>query len=254
MKVTCLQMDTLLGRPEENLVQAEALIHRAMADKPDVLVLPEVWNTGFFPKENLAALSETGHIKARLAALAAKCNVNIVAGSLSELRDSKVYNTATVFDRAGNAVAAYDKIHLFTPLEENRSYTAGNRLCRFLLDGTPCGIAICYDIRFPELARTLAVQGLDMLFVVCQWPTRRIAHLRTLTTARAIENQAYVICCNSCANGFGGNSAIIDPWGQTLAQAGSDPQLVSAECDLSILQNIRTSINIFADRRPELYK
>ena len=117
---------------------------------------------------------------------------------------------------------------------------------------------ICYDIRFPELTRTLAVQGMDMLFVVSQWPAARIGHLRALTVARAIENQAFVICCNSCGDAgdthYGGFSAIIDPWGQTLALAGETEQILTAECELDVLDGIRSSINVFRDRRPELYQ
>ena len=81
-----------------------------------------------------------------------------------------------------------------------RIFTPGDHLCRFRLDGHDCGLVICYDIRFPELTRTLAVQGMDMLFVVSQWPRARISHLRALTVARAIENQMFVVCCNSCGD------------------------------------------------------
>ena len=96
------------------------------------------------------------------------------------------------------------------------------------------------------------------MFVVSQWPNVRTFHLRSLTTARAIENQMFVCCCNSCGTAgqtvYGGNSAIINPWGETLALAGETEEILSAECDFSILQNIRSSINVFADRRPELYR
>ena len=116
---------------------------------------------------------------------------------------------------------------------------------------------ICYDVRFPELTRSLTVPGLDMLFVVSQWPKIRTFHLRSLTTARAIENQMFVVCCNSCGTAgstvYGGNSAIIDPWGETVALAAEAEQLLTAECDLQILTNIRGSIPVFRDRRPELY-
>ena len=146
---------------------------------------------------------------------------------------------------------------MFTPAGEAEYFEKGDRLCRFTLDGVSCGLVICYDIRFPELTRALAVQGLDMLFVVSQWPKIRIPHLRSLTTARAIENQMFLCCCNSCGTAgqtvHGGNSAIIDPWGETIALAGETEELLSAECDFSILQNIRTSMDVFADRRPELY-
>ena len=134
----------------------------------------------------------------------------------------------------------------------------GDHLCRFQLDGINCGIVICYDVRFPELIRSLCVQGLDLLFVVSQWPDVRISHLRSLTTARAIENQMFVCCCNSCGKAdevqYGGNSAVIDPWGETVALAGADEQILTASCDLTIVHKIRDKIPVLRDRRPDLYR
>lgn len=260
MKVACLQMDMLLAKPEANFSHAAQLVAKAMEDRPDVLVLPETWNTGFFPKENLEILCDQDgrQVKEVFGALAKEGNVNIVAGSVSNIRDGKVYNTAMVFDRTGTCIASYDKTHLFTPMGEDNYYTPGDHLCTFTLDGVKCGLIICYDVRFPELTRSLTVPGLDMLFVVSQWPKVRTFHLRSLTTARAIENQMFVVCCNSCGTAgetvYGGNSAIIDPWGETVALAGEKEQIITADCDLQILANIRGSIPVFRDRRPQLYK
>ena len=260
MRVACLQMDMLLAKPEENFSHAAELVKRAMKDKPDVLVLPETWNTGFFPRENLQALCDRdgSRVKQVFGALAERYQVNIVAGSVSNVRGGKVYNTAMVFDRTGACIASYDKTHLFTPMGEDNYYTPGDRLCTFVLDGVKCGLIICYDVRFPELTRSLTVPGLDMLFVVSQWPKVRTFHLRSLTTARAIENQMFLVCCNSCGTAgqtvYGGNSAIIDPWGETVALAGETEEILTADCDLQILTNIRGSIPVFRDRRPSLYK
>lgn len=260
MKVTCLQMNMEFGCPDENFAKAGQMIREAMADQPDVLVLPETWNTGFFPKNDLAQLCDRDgqRVKAEIGKLAKEYQVNIVAGSVSNLRDGKVYNTAMVFDRTGACVADYDKTHLFTPMGEDDYYTPGDHLCRFPLDGVQCGLIICYDVRFPELIRSLTVPGLDMLFVVSQWPKVRTFHLRTLTTARAIENQMFVVCCNSCGMAgetvYGGNSAIIDPWGETLALAGQQEQQLTAVCRLETLTQIRNTIPVFRDRRPALYQ
>ena len=260
MKVTCIQMDMVLGQPEENFPKAAQLMESAMAESPDVLVLPETWNTGFFPKENLHFLSDDhgSRVKAQIGALAKRFHVNIVAGSIADRRGDKIYNTAYVFDREGNCIAAYDKTHLFTPMGEDDYFTPGDHLCRFQLDGVQCGLIICYDLRFPELTRSLALPGLDVLFVVSQWPAARISHLRTLTSARAMENQIFLVCCNSCGTAgetvYGGNSAILDPRGETLALAGAKEQLLCASCDLNILNNIRGSIPLLRDRRPDLYR
>ena len=137
MKATCIQMDMLFAQPEENFAKAKRLIREAMASGPDVVVLPETWNTGFFPKERLSELAERdcARVKRELGGLAAELGVNLVAGSVANVRGGKVYNTACVFDRAGNCVAEYDKTHLFTPMGEHAYFTPGDHLCRFRLDG-----------------------------------------------------------------------------------------------------------------------
>ena len=252
-------MNMKLGCPDENFSLAEKLIRESVKEQPDVIVLPETWNTGFFPKENLSELccQDGDTVKLRIGELAKKYKVNIVAGSVSNVRNGKVYNTAFVFDRDGICIAEYDKTHLFTPMGEDDYYTGGDHLCGFTLDGAKCGIIICYDVRFPELTRSLALQGLDMLFVVSQWPKERIFHLRTLTAARAIENQMFVVCCNSCGTAdktvYGGNSAIIDPWGQTVVAAGEYEEILTGDCDLNTLTYIRNTIPVFRDRKPNLY-
>ena len=259
MKICCLQMDIQFGRPRENFLHAEELIRSAMKESPDVLVLPETWNTGFFPKEDLTALSdkEGKEVTARIGGLAKEYHVNIVAGSVSNVKNSKVFNTAMVFDRSGSCIADYDKTHLFSPMGENDFYSHGDHLCRFELDGVRCGIIICYDLRFPELTRTLSIEGIDMMFVVSQWPAARIFHLQNLVTARAIENQMFVACCNSCGKAgdtvFGGRSSIVDPLGKVLAFAEENEEIISACCDVRILNDIRNTIPVFRDRRPEIY-
>ena len=260
MKITCVQMDMLLGAPDGNFAKAAELIGEAAKGGADVIVLPETWNTGFFPKEHLADLSDTdgARVKREIGGLAAKYSVNIVAGSVANRKNGAVYNTSYVFDRSGKCISEYDKTHLFTPMNEDGYFKKGEKLSRFELDGVKCGVLICYDIRFPELSGTLALRGLDMLFVVSQWPEAGIPHLLALTKARAIENQMFGACCNSCGTAeqtvYGGNSVIYDPWGEILAHAGESECSVGADCDLSVLSGIRNSINVFNDRRPELYE
>lgn len=261
MRITCIQMDVAFARPEENFRQAEALVRQAAkTEQPDVILLPELWNTGFFPKEGLSGLAdpEGRRTAALCGGLARELGVNLVAGSVACLRAGKLYNTAMAFDRQGSLVDSYDKTHLFSPMEEDVYFQAGDHLSVFSLDGTPCGLLICYDLRFPELTRTLALQGIQVLFLAAQWPVQRAGHLRLLYEARAVENQMFVACCNACGqddagNRFGGNSGLVDPWGTVLARAGEGPCFLSGDCDLSITAGIRAGINVFRDRRPALY-
>lgn len=259
MKISCIQMNVGFCSPENNYQKAEKLISKAVKDNPDVIVLPETWNTGFFPRDNLESYSDKNGKKTKelIGNLAKKYNVNIVAGSVANVKNNKVYNTAYVFDRKGEVVGEYDKTHLFSPMEEHKFFTKGDNICRFTLDGKNCGIIICYDIRFPELTRCMAIKGLDCLFVVAQWPKIRVNQLVALVKARAIENQTFVVCCNSCgmANDtvFGGNSRIVDPLGNELVCAQESEEIISAECSFSVVEDIRNSINVFADRRNDLY-
>ncbi|MDE7220359.1 MAG: carbon-nitrogen family hydrolase [Oscillospiraceae bacterium] len=259
MKISCIQMDMRLGEPDCNFAHAEELVRAAVrAERPDVVVLPETWNTGFFPKNLSACADRDGErTKAVFSAMAKELNVNIVCGSVANKKADGFYNTAYVFDRTGGVIAEYDKTHLFTPSGEHEHFRSGTHACRFELDGKKCGLIICYDIRFPELTRTMTLEGVDLLFVVAQWPEKRTMHLETLARARAIENQMFLALCNSVGAAgetrCGGHSAIIDPWGEYLARAWDGEETITGEADFSVIEGIRSSINVFRDRRPELY-
>ncbi len=260
MKIACIQMDMAFAKPDENFERAVSLVRKAAAEGVDTALLPETWNTGFFPKENLAELSDCDGKRTKdvFSKLARELGINIVAGSVANRRADGVYNTCYVFNRSGECVAEYDKTHLFSPMGEDKYFKKGNHTSTFMLDGIKCAVIICYDVRFPRLTRSMAREGLDCLFMVSHWPLVRVPHLDALTKARAIENQMFVVCCNSAGKAegtvYGGNSSVPDPWGVTLAHAkGSGEEIIFAECDTTILKGIRESINVFADRRPDLY-
>ena len=260
-KISLIQMDVLLDEPEKNYEKAVALMEKAMEAAPDVLVLPETLNTGFFPSpdEKLKALSDAGGetTKKVFGDFAKAHHVNIVAGSVSVLENDKVYNRSYVFDREGKVIAAYDKIHGFSPMGETKSYTGGDSLVHFELDGIPCSMAICYDIRFCELIRTEALRGADLFFLPAAWPLVRKEHWVTLSKARAIENQMYFCAVNECgkagATQYGGNSLLISPLGEEMVHLGEGEEIATVEIDTDVISGIRESINVFSDRRPELY-
>lgn len=261
MRVSSIQLDMKFCDIEYNLEHAESLVRAAKEkENPDVIVLPETWTTGFYPTQSPTAYFDKNgeRVKAKFSALAGELDTNIVAGSVATLKNGKAYNTAYVFSRNGECAAEYDKTHLFTPMNEDKFFESGDHTCVFELDGVRCGIIICYDIRFPELARTLALEGAEMLFAVSQWPDKRIYHLETLTKARAIENQMFVVCCNSCGKTpsavFGGSSMTVDPLGEVLCRAGNKEEIITADCDLSVIKKVRGSINVFNDRKTKLYK
>ncbi len=261
MKICQIQMDMKLGDPAYNFARAELLIEKAAWRQPNVICLPETWNVGFFPREGLAELADRDGqaVREQIGGLARRYGVNLVAGSAAVRRTERacVTNTALVFDRAGDCVAEYDKVHLFTNMEEERYFTAGDRLCVFELDGVRCGLITCYDLRFVEWVRKTALAGIDILFVGAQWPASRRSHWRVLNRARAIENQIFVAATNSCGvvgtTRYGGHSLLVDPLGDVLAEAGDGEEILETEIDLSELAAIRAEIPVFRDRREELY-
>lgn len=257
-KLAILQFDIAYGKPEENFRKVEAQIAKAVLKEPDIIVLPELWSTGY----DLSRLDEIGDIDARkstefLSNLARKYKVNIVGGSIAKLNEDNVTNTMLVFDRKGELVHEYSKAHLFRLMNEEKYLVSGNEKSHFELEGLPCAGFICYDIRFPEWLRVHAVEGAQVLFVPAEWPAQRTDHWRAILISRAIENQCYVVACNRVGsdpeNAFGGHSLIIDPWGTVIAEAGDDETILTGSIDEEEISSIRKRIPIFEDRRPEIY-
>lgn len=258
MKVTCLQMDIDFGNPNENKQRVKKEIIKAMLDKPDVIVLPELWTTGY----DLTRLDEIADHNGTdsqlfLSELAKKHQVNIVGGSIAKKTASGITNTMYFHDRLGDCVGEYSKVHLFKLMDEHLYLQAGNSKGHFTIEDAKCAGLICYDIRFPEWVRAHATDGSEVIFVVAQWPMARLEHWRTLLISRAIENQCYIIACNRAGsdpkNEFAGHSMIIDPWGEVLAEASKGPTQLTATLDLEKVPQVRKQIPIFADRRTDLY-
>ena len=260
MRVAMIQMDMQLGKPEANFEKAEKLVRMAAELKPDVITLPETWNTGFFPRENLKEVSDVNleQTKKLFSRLAKEYRVNIIAGSVANCRDEKIYNTAAVFNRDGEVVMEYDKVHLFSPSGEHEYFEHGKNICNFELDGIPCSLVICYDIRFPELIRSEMLAGSKVQFVVAQWPDTRLLHWDTLNRARAIESQSFLCCTNSVGTAgntkCGGHSAVYGPMGECLVLGGEAEQILMADMEMGAVDGVRDSINVYRDRLPEVYK
>lgn len=151
MRLALIQMNVLYGQPTQNIEKMIHLVEEAVQAKPDIIILPEVWNTSFI-FESLSELADRrGYPAAQtVAGLAKKYAVNIVAGSVSDCREGEVYNTSYIFNRQGQEVANYSKIHLFSLNREGDYFSAGQNRVTFHLDNQPCGIIICYDLRFPN--------------------------------------------------------------------------------------------------------
>ncbi|WP_048000987.1 carbon-nitrogen family hydrolase [Lactiplantibacillus herbarum] len=258
MRVTLAQLDIQFGDPDANYDQVEIAIQKAMEQTVDVIVLPEMWNTGYaLNRLNVLADDDGQRTLQFLSQLARQFKVNIVGGSVAVARDGHYYNEMLVVDRQGELISRYDKVHRFGLMAEDQVITAGRTENVFTLGDVSAMGAICYDIRFPEWLRKQAARGPQVIFVSAEWPTSRLPQWRLLLQARAIENQAFVVAVNRVGsdpeNDFGGQSLVIDPLGQIMAIAGAHAQLVTAQLDLDQVKHVRGQIPVFDDRRPELY-
>jgi predicted amidohydrolase len=259
--VALLQMDVAFGQPEQNREKVRSLVDSlaVSGSQTDVLLLPELWDTAYdLPRLDEIA-DEQGERAIELLSWAARrLNSYVIGGSVAKRAGNQVTNTSFVFDRKGNLIGEYAKVHLFRLMEEEKHLTAGNRLGLYAMDGQTTGSVICYDIRFPEWIRTYALQGMKVLFVPAQWPNPRLQHWRQLLIARAIENQMYVVACNRVGFGGGseffGHSLVIDPWGEVIAEGSEQEEVVQAQIDLALVDEVRSRIPVFTDRRTSLYE
>jgi omega-amidase len=261
LTISLLQMDITVGEPDINFARLGQLMQQAVEApvKPDILIFPEMWNTGYALKEiHQLADPDGSRTQTFISTFAAKHKVHVIAGSIANKQAEQVLNTVYMFDREGNVVADYSKIHLFRLMDEEKYLASGDQMGSFELEGIPAGAMICYDIRFPELARKLALGGAQILFVPAEWPHPRLHHWRTLLMARAIENQMYVVACNRVGTSgkaeFFGHSMVINPWGEVLVEGGEFEEILQASIELSEVERVRRTIPIFEDRRPELYE
>ena len=258
-RLTLIQLDVHVKDVEYNYNRVTELLHESLSHNPDIIVLPETWNTGFYPSTELINYADANGERtlSLLSTFAREHEVNIVGGSVAVTIDNKVYNTSYTFNRSGTLVGEYSKIHGFSPAKEEIYFAGGTKTTHFELDGIPCSTVICYDIRFPELVRMAALPHTELLFVPAQWPTMRLRHWQVLNEVRAIENQLFLCAVNGCGT-IGrvqstGHSAVYDPWGTNLLEMDTNEGIATVDIDFAVVADIRNKINIFKDRRPELY-
>ena len=255
--VSLAQMQIALADVRKNIKQFEDLTAEAARRGSHLVVFPELWSTGYAldqAREFGAALNAGTF--AHVSTIATQHRISVV-GSLLEKRGMEVANSATFFAPNGKLLGVYRKIHLFQLMDEHKWLQAGAAPLMMDLPWGRTGIAICYDLRFPELFRRYAVEGCRLIVVSAEWPTQRIEHWRTLLQARAIENQCYMIACNAVGQTgdtvFGGHSMIVDPWGKIVMEAGETPALLTAEVELDLVDEVRSRIPVFDDRREDVY-
>ncbi len=250
-----IQFTVTQGDVDANLAYVREALPRVAAQGANLAVLPEMWSSGFAYKNLNELAMRTEGIVAELLEMSLRYKL-VIVGSLPEPNGDKVFNTVYVADN-GTLAGVYRKIHLFSLLGEDRAFSSGDS---WLLADTSIGkvgVIICYDLRFPELSRRLAIEGAQIICVPAQWPKPRQEHWRTLLRARAIENQIFVVACNACGIigklDFFGMSLIINPKGELLAEASEEEGEIIAALDMQGMSDWRAQIPCFTDRKPECY-
>lgn len=238
---------------EERLLEGLRLL--AAAPNSDLILLPELWLTGFFsfPEYHRESEPLDGPSLTTLREQVAKIGTHVLLGSFVEREDDRLYNTAVMIDPDGEILARYRKIHLFGyQSQEQALLTPGQQPLVFDLPWGRAGIATCYDLRFPELFRLMVEQGATMFLVPSAWPMARLFAWRLFCQARAHENLAWLLSCNCAGTDHGvalaGNSLLVDPRGQIIAQGDEQGGLISAVIDPTLPQTLRQDFPALADR------
>ncbi len=293
-KAGIVQFDVRPGNIESNLSSALKGIDQLKALNAKIALLPEMWSCGFDNKSLGKHAEKTVNIIDKLTLIASRYNM-IIAGSLpepqkrvhspqlaaglaSESENSKlpygrrfpaaccgelqssgndIFNTMYLIDGDRGVINTYRKIHLFSHTQEDKYFCAGNRAVVCETSVGPVGLMLCYDLRFPELCRTLTLSGALLILTSAQWPLERITHWDILLRARAIENQIFMVAANRCGMEnsieYGGRSLLVSPSGKILARAEDRECIISSEIDFTELAEFRRKIPCLNERMPDTY-
>jgi len=254
MRICAAQYDIIWENKHDNMLKCEAFFEKASALACDVIVFPELSLTGFTLDTSFAEPSADSKTIDFFAESSKKYGIASVFG-VAVCEDESYFNRLVAVDRCGSIIASYDKLHPFSI--GNEPYKAGDNVCAFALNDMCIGLAICYDLRFPELFRKLS-QKCGCIIVSANWSGARKEHWLALLKARAIENQCYIVGSNRVGNAdttYSGDSVIIAPDGKILACA--EPfreELICADISSEDVRQLRSRFPVMSDRRTDLYR
>lgn len=257
IKLLIIQNNAILGQNRKNIENIANMLRPYEGEHFDLILLPEVWNIGWFPKvffEGSETLENSISLKF-LRTLAIKFKANVIGGSIvRKMSDNTLRNSMPVFDRSGNLLAMYNKMHLFSNCGCNESTYVknGEQPLIINLDIGRIGVSICYDIRFPEIYRAYGKAGVDILVNCAAWPKSRPHHWDTLTRARAIENQAFMIAVSQAGiienNEYNlGYSQVISPFGDIISKMGNEVGTMVCEIETSETKKLRANFPVLKD-------
>ena len=253
----------------DNLQCAEKMIHESAQKGARIIILPEMFNVPY-QTEIMAQQAEIcpGETTAILSELASRNEIILVAGSIPEKdANGKIFNTSYTFDQQGSIIGKHRKIHLFDidipgsiSFQESNVFSAGDNLQIIRHEDLIFAVIICYDIRFPELARIAALEGAQLLIVPAAFnDTTGPAHWELLMRTRAVDNQLFVIACSPALNPEAiyhawGHSLVVDPWGRIISEGGIEEEIIEAELDFSIFDKVRRELPLLQHRRTDIYE
>ena len=268
VKIALCQMN-VVDNKEENLKKASLMIEDSVKENADFIVLPEMFNCPYSNDKFIEYCEEekSSQTLKRISELAEKHSTYILAGSIPEKENDRLFNTSYLFDKTGNIIAKHRKMHLFDidvkdkiTFKESDVLTAGNDFTIADTEFGKVGIGICYDIRFPELARIMVEKGALILFYPGAFNlTTGPAHWELLFRSRALDNQVYCVGVapaldmDASYNSFG-HSIITNPWGEIIAETDENENLIISELDLSEIKKIREELPLLKNKREDLYE
>ncbi len=252
-KVYAVQLDIVWEDKAANHQKVRQLLEQTRPAPGSLVVLPEMFATGFSMRARAISDTATQETQQFLAETAQSFGVYLAGGVVTDGQSGLGRNECAVYDPAGRELARYCKLHPFTFGGEAEHYEAGEQVCLFDWEGFKVAPFICYDLRFPENFRAAVKLGANLILVMANWPVTRVAHWEALLQARAIENQAYVVGVNRCgadpALQYSGSSRIIGPGGDVLVAAKAAEGVIQAALSLDDLQNYRRALPFLADMR-----
>lgn len=266
MKIAQLQTH-VYPEKQRSLAQVEAYMDKVMPEKPDLVTLGEMFQCPYVTKNfPLYAEEEGGDTWQRLSQLAAKHQVYLSAGTVPELDGGKVYNTAYVFDRQGRQIAKHRKVHLFDidveggqSFKESDTLSAGNQVTVFDTEFGKIGICVCFDFRFPELGRLMALKGAKLILVPAAFNmTTGPAHWQIMFRSQALNNQCFVAGTSPARDEASsyvawGHSLLVSPWGDIIKETDEKEGFQITEIDLSEADRIRSQLPLLSARRTDVY-
>ena len=268
IKLALCQMNVIDDK-KENLKNACSMISQSVSENVDIVVLPEMFNCPYSNDKFIeyCETEEDSHTLNTISSLAQENNVYILAGSIPEKENDNLYNTSYLFNRKGEILAKHRKMHLFDidvkdriTFKESDVLTAGDNFTIANTEFGKIGIGICYDVRFPELARIMVEKGALILFYPGAFNmTTGPAHWELLFRSRALDNQVYCVGVAPALNKDAsyhsfGHSIIANPWGEVLAEANEEESLIICEIDLDEIKKVREELPLLKNKREDLYE